>query len=80
MLPIASFTSPKAIVRKNLGLMSFMSRWFKDERIRRKIAALDADGFAAMGYPRTGREELLNLSRLIAWVSGEIQSASIATD
>ena len=41
---------------------------------------LDADGFAAMAYPRTGREELLNLSRVVAWVSGEIQSASIATD
>ena len=79
-LPLASFACSKAIVREDLGLMSLKCRWFKDQRIRRKIAALDADGFAAMGYPRTGREELLNLSKLIAWVSGEIQPASIATD
>ena len=72
MLPLASFTFPKAIARLFPGLMSLIRRWFKDERIRRKIAALDADRFAALGYPRTGREELLNLSRLIAWVSGEI--------
>ena len=80
MFPGANITNPKGTARKDLGLMSLMRRWFKDERIRRKIAALDADGFAAMGYPRTGRKELLNLSRLIAWVSGEIQSTSIATD
>lgn len=46
-----------------------MNRWFKDERIRKKIADLNADGFAAMAYPRTGRRELLNLAKLIAWVS-----------
>ena len=60
--------------------MSLVPSWFKDETIRQKIAALDADDFAAMGYPRTGREEVLNLSRLIAWVSGEFQCTSIATD
>lgn len=52
--------------------MSLVRRWFKDERISQKISALNADGFAAMGYPRTGREEVLNLSRLIAWVSGDV--------
>ena len=52
--------------------MGSIHRWFKDERIRQKIAALNGDGFAAMGYPRTGREEVLNLSRLIAWVSIEV--------
>ena len=41
--------------------------WFKEERIRQKIAALDADGFAAMNYPSTSGEKLLNLSKLIAW-------------
>lgn len=46
---------------------AWVTRWFQDERIRQKIAALDADGFAAMGYPRTGQKEVLNLSRLIAW-------------
>ena len=56
----------------NLSLTELIYRWFKDERIRQKIAALDADGFAAMGYPGTGRTELLNLSRLIAWVSKEV--------
>ena len=56
----------------NLSLTELIYRWFKDERIRQKIAALDADGFAAMGYPGTGRTELLNLSRLIAWVSNEV--------
>ena len=80
MFPLANFKICKRTARRDLGLMSLIRRWFKDERIRQKIAALDADGFAAMGYPRTGRDELLNLSRLIAWVSGEIQSASIATD
>ena len=80
MLLLASFTNSKTIIRKDLGLMSSIRRWFKDERTRRKIAALDADGFAAMGYPRTGREELLILSKLIAWVSEEIQSASIVID
>lgn len=52
--------------------MGLLRRWFEDERIRRKISALNADGFAAMGYPRTGRNEVLNLSKLIAWVSGDI--------
>lgn len=45
----------------------WMSSWFKEDRIRNKIAALDADRLVAMMYPRTGREELLNLSKLIAW-------------
>ena len=55
-----------------MDLMGFIRRLFKDERIRRKVAACDGDRFAAMGYPRTGREELLNLSKLIAWVSGQV--------
>lgn len=69
MIPLASFTKPLAVARRDIGLMGSVRRWFKDERIRRKISALNADGFAAMGYPRTGRKEVLNLSRLIAWVS-----------
>lgn len=64
----------------DLGLTSWTPRWFQDERIRQKIAALDADGFAAMGYPRTGQKEVLNLSRLIAWVSKEVCSAFTPTD
>ena len=80
MFPLASFTELQSIAFKYLCLMSLVRSWFKDERIRQKIAALDADDFAAMGYPRAGREEALNLSRLIAWVSGEVQCTSIATD
>lgn len=72
MLPLISFTKPLAIARQDLGLMGLLRRWFKDERIRRKISALNADGFAAVGYPRTGQNEVLNLSKLIAWVSRDI--------
>ena len=50
-------------------LTDLIYSWFKEERIRLKIGMLNADGFAAMGYPRTGREEVLVLSKLIAWVS-----------
>lgn len=72
MLPLISFTKPLPIACQDLGLMGLVRRWFEDERIRRKISALNADGFAAMGYPRTGRNEVLNLSKLIAWVSGDV--------
>ena len=54
--------------------------WFHDEGIRQKIAALDADGFAAMGFPRTERSKVLNLSKLIAWVSIQAQSTWIVTE
>lgn len=42
--------------------------WFKEERIRNKIAKLDAPGFAAMNYPEAAREQLLTMAKLIAWV------------
>lgn len=68
-----------ATALKDPSLMSLIRRWYKDERIRRKIGALNGDGFAVMLFPHTGREELLTVSKFITWVSGEIQCAFIAT-
>lgn len=46
---------------------SWVNRWFKDQRLRKKIEDLDAPLFAAMAYPETGREQLLTLAKFIAW-------------
>ena len=60
--------------------MVLMCSWFKEERIRLKIGMLNADGFAAMAYPRTGREEVLVLSKLIAWVGPPILPSASHSD
>ncbi|CAD6569434.1 MAG: hypothetical protein ASARMPREDX12_002445 [Alectoria sarmentosa] len=46
---------------------SWVDRWFKDQRLRKKIEDLDAPLFAAMAYPETGRGQLLTLAKFIAW-------------
>ena len=60
------------MARQDLNLTSLLPRWFKDEKIRQKLAALEADHFAAMAFPRTGREFLLNLSKFMGWVSRKV--------
>ena len=54
------------------SLKSFIRRWYKDEKIRQKIATLDAEGLSAMAFPRAGREELLNVARLNTWVGDKV--------
>ncbi|KAF2468385.1 terpenoid synthase [Lindgomyces ingoldianus] len=46
---------------------NWVNHWFKEERIRKKIAELNAPGFAAMNYPGAAREQLLTMAKLIAW-------------
>jgi hypothetical protein len=46
----------------------YANSWFKDEKIRTKISKLNADGFAAMNYPKAAKEQLLTMAKLIAWV------------
>lgn len=46
----------------------YLHSWFKEEKIRNKIAKLNATGFAAMNYPDAAREQLLTMAKLIAWV------------
>lgn len=63
-IPRPDLNSEKKIATDNVRSYS----WFKEERIRRKIANLDAPGFAAMNYPDAAREQLLTMAKLIAWV------------
>ncbi|KAF2704365.1 terpenoid synthase [Pleomassaria siparia CBS 279.74] len=45
----------------------WVHRWFKEDKIRKKISKLNAPGFAAMNYPDAAREQLLTMAKLIAW-------------
>ncbi|KAL9583495.1 MAG: hypothetical protein Q9212_002666 [Teloschistes hypoglaucus] len=46
---------------------AWQSSQYKDAKIRKKLAVLNAVTFIAVGYPRTGREALFNITKFFIW-------------